>query len=476
MKKTLVLINEPFEQMILGKNTTLSYILSCAELDHEIYIHNLPKSGLTFPNKIDESVTTFYLKKENALHLAKEFRRSNHEIKNLRAAENYQKLAQLENKKVGDFLKINYATNFSLVLAEVDFILQRIEPMKAPFPPEGSENLTRTLIAIRKIFPNHIFNFPLSENFTELEDKEVPQEINRILKKEIATPTAQFRISDVSFSKVIDSMKEKYSKIFGDKNDQKIVIKPKNSAQSLGVFALQFSDSGMDLEKLKLQKISSLTAAQIYKIKKDLSAAELKELITILCYIQRIKENNISEEKSLQHLDLQEITKSAKELYNAEILAQPFLEGIKDGDIRANILKDEKENFYCAGYTFRSGAREEISDDFTTCYTAGKAVSKPISVLAAAEKNSLINHCQTVLSILNSDLREKYKNVIELGADFILVGDQISVMLGEINHHCPALIPISEAMSEENYDEGLGFTKRSVRDAITMQIRKGLKN
>ncbi len=469
MTKTLVIINEPLAQMVLGRNTTLAYILSCFELGHEIYIYNLPKNGATFPTQIRESIATLHLKKANALKLAAEFRKNNHEIKTLRIAKKYQELAHLENKKLGDFLEITNSANFFLPLAEVDFILQRIEPMKAPFPPEGTKNVAQTLMAIKKIFPQHIFNYPFAANFEELQDKETPQEINKILRRAIATPTAEFKLDDTDFSGAIDLMSAKYHEIFGKKNDSKIVIKPKNSAQSLGVFALQFSASGMDLEKLKSQKISVLANAQIYKIKKDLSAAELKELITILCYIQRVKENKIPTDKFVQELETQEIKRAAKELYNAEILAQPFLEGIKDGDIRANILKDKKGNFYCAGYTFRSSAREEIDDDFTTCYTAGKAVSKPIDILPETEKKSLLQECQIVLDILNSELREKYKNIIELGADFILVGDGNSVMLGEINHHCPALIPISEAMSEENYEEGLGFTKRAVRDAIILQ-------
>lgn len=467
MTKTLVIINEPLAQMVLGRNTTLAYILSCFELGHEIYIYNLPKNGATFPTQIRESIATLHLKKADALKLAAEFRKNNHEIKTLRIAEKYQELAHLENKKLGDFLEITNSANLFLPLAEVDFILQRIEPMKAPFPPEGTKNVAQTLMAIKKIFPQHIFNYPFAANFEELQDKETPQEINKILRRAIATPTAEFKLEDADFSEAINLMTAKYHEIFGKKNDSRIVIKPKNSAQSLGVFALQFSASGMDLEKLKSQKIAVLANAQIYKIKKDLSAAELKELITILCYIQRVKENKIPTDKFVQELETQEIKRAAKELYNAEILAQPFLEGIKDGDIRANILKDKKGNFYCAGYTFRSSAREEIDDDFTTCYTAGKAVSKPIDILPEAEKKSLLQECQIVLDILNSELREKYKNIIELGADFILVGDGNSVMLGEINHHCPALIPISEAMSEENYEEGLGFTKRALRDSLS---------
>ena len=147
----------------------------------------------------------------------------------------------------------------------------------------------------------------------------------------------------------------------------------------------------------------------------------------------------------------------------------------KTDDIKRKENKDGKENIDYVEIKENNEDEEticsiclgEIDDDFTTCYTAGKAVSKPIDILPETEKKSLLQECQIVLDILNSELREKYKNIIELGADFILVGDGNSVMLGEINHHCPALIPISEAMSEENYEEGLGFTKRAVRDSLS---------
>lgn len=452
--------------MALGKNTTLAYILSCFELGHKIYIHNLPKSGKTFPSQIRESVAAFHLDEKSALKLATAFRQKNRQIKNLKDTNKYEELAHLTNQKVGDILGFDCAANLFLPLIEVDFILQRLEPMKSPFPPEGAENIVKTLATIKKIFPNHIFNCPITEKFEELKDKETPQEINHILKKEIATPTAEFRLYDADFSDAINLMSTKYHEIFGNQNDCKIVIKPKNSAQSLGVFALQFSASGLDLEKLNSCKILDLAAAQIYKIKNDLTPQKLKKIVTILCYIQRIKTKKISGEKLVSDLLEAEIAKGAEELYNEEILTQPFLEGIKDGDIRANILKNAAGNFYCAGYTFRGSSRQEISDDFTTCYTAGGSTSKPISLLSKTERISLLKQCQLVIDILNSNLKERYKNAIELGADFILVGDKKSVMLGEINHHCPALIPISEAMGEENYDEGLGFTKRAVRDAI----------
>ena len=172
----------------------------------------------------------------------------------------------------------------------------------------------------------------------------------------------------------------------------------------------------------------------------------------------------------IDEINPNQIVEGAAELYTAEILAQPFLEGIKDGDIRANFSKDAAGNFYLAGCTFRNSAREESVDDFTTCYTSGGAVSKPIFVLSPQYKSALLEKCAVILRVLNAELREKYQNSVELGADFILVGDEKSVMLGEINHHCPALLPISEAMAgKENYDGGLGYAKRAIRDGLKLQ-------
>ena len=55
----------------------------------------------------------------------------------------------------------------------------------------------------------------------------------------------------------------------------KIVIKPENSAQSLGVFAIEFSETGDDLKQLKSQMICEISDRQIYQIKQKLSDSEL---------------------------------------------------------------------------------------------------------------------------------------------------------------------------------------------------------
>ena len=478
MIKTLVIINEPFEEMVVGKNTTLSYILGCSELDFEIYIYNLPKTGDSFPSSLNQEVTLLCLSAKHGEILARNYRKFNGQIKNLVDEKKYHELQNLTPPRVLDILGKDFLTEKKLILSEINFILQRIEPMKAPFPPEGNKNVRQTLAQIKQIFPHHIFNCPIEKksdgSFVELEDKETPRIINQIINQDIATPTAEFRLHNPDFFQAISLMKQKYSEIFAAKKTKKIVIKPKNSAQSLGVFALEFIGSGLDLKTVKSISVAKLAQGQIYKISDELDQEELRQIIEILCYVQRVKgSDNLLEKlgkRLIDEINPNQIVEGAAELYTAEILAQPFLEGIKDGDIRANFSKDAAGNFYLAGCTFRNSAREESVDDFTTCYTSGGAVSKPIFVLSPQYKSALLEKCAVILRVLNAELREKYQNSVELGADFILVGDEKSVMLGEINHHCPALLPISEAMAgKENYDGGLGYAKRAIRDGLKLQ-------
>lgn len=465
MTNSLIIINEPLSKMFLGKNTTLAYIASCAELGHEIYIYNLPIFGTILPQKNNGFLTAAHLQKADALLLAKKFREENLKIRKLRQLGRYDEMANLKTAKVDEILPQDFANEVKINFDDINFILQRVEPMKSPFPPEGKANLTSALKILKDVFAPHIFNCPLSPDFEELQDKETPQEINRIYKIEIATPTAQFKLDDPDFLNAVDFACAKYRQLFKVKDSAKIVIKPKNSAQSLGVFAVEFNQRGFDLETLKSKRVSEISGVQIYKIQSQ----NLTEILTLLCFAQRVKDDANYQQKFLGDISADEIFAKAHELYNQEILAQPFLEGIRNGDVRANILKDSQGNFYCAGYTFRSNSCEEISDDFTTCYTAGKAVSKPIEFLSNAEQKSLTGQCEIVIKILNNDLRQKYKNVTEVGADFILVGDEKSVMLGEINHHCPALLPLSEAMENENYDAGLGFAKKAILDWILLE-------
>jgi tetratricopeptide (TPR) repeat protein len=377
------------------------------------------------------------------------------------AEKNLQKLLNLKVKKVAEFLPQKIELE-SLKLSEVEFVVQRLEPMKAPFPPIGKANVGEVLSQLKELFPKHIFNCPIN-----LGDKEVPQEINRILAEKIATPTAEFELTKTGLFAAIKLMSQEYQKLYGG-NDVKLVFKPKNSAQSLGVFAVEFASGGLDLAAIKSQKISQLRFEQNHKIKNNLDEKELQKIIEILCYAQ-----NAKTDQALQELSETEIFTTAKALYNDKILVQPFLKGIESGDIRVNILKNSRGDFYVAGQTFRKSLRLE-DKNFTTAYSTGGATAQPVVILQEAEIENLFFKTAQVLKILNGELREKYRDVLELGADFILVGDGKNIFLGEINHHCQALIPLSEAMEKavnKNafYEGGMGLTSVAVRDWILRQ-------
>jgi hypothetical protein len=373
--KTLVIINESLAEMFLGKNTTLAYILAAAD-SSDVYVWNFAEN---FCIKIDEKQAEILTKKYTEINL---------QIRNFSP--------EVAAVKVKDLIEENFVD--AIEITSDDLIIQRLEPMKAPFPPVGEENINDVLRDFRIQFPRHIFNCPIGFSDKELEKF-----------SDIATPTAEFKLSDENYAQKIELMGEEYEKIyqnFSPEKKRKVVIKPKDLAQSLGVFAL-------DLAK-----------------EKDIKKA------------------------CIEH---------GEELYRGQILVQPFLEGVKQGDIRATIIKNEKSDFECVGYTFRKSLRAAESEDFTTGYIVGGSTPRPISDLTKNEQEDLQKKCEKVLDVLNGELREKYRDVIELGADFILVGNGHQVFLGEINHNCPGLVPVSEAMGDEKkYEGGLGIAKRVI--------------
>ncbi len=509
--KILAIINESFANMALGRNTSLAYILSSLKLGHEVYIYNLKKN---LPKSRNSSILALHLTNKNKLcqALVKNYEQRNLEIMECVEKKDLKKLHQLKIQRVSDLvciepilrrdddvfsiirrnktsslsakLKILSPTKLktlspaklktlsprlhdgvhtqaktALKLNEVNFIIQRLEPMKSPFPPAGKKDVNETLKELKKLFPKFIFNCPIN-----LGDKETPQKINRILKEKIATPTAEFSIDDETILNQVKSMSAEYKKLY-KKTFAKLVFKPKDSAQSLGVFAVEFCENGLDFFSLKNQEIADLHSMQLYKIKNNLNEKELKKIIEILCYVQNFKSG-----KSLIELTRWQILKNAKKLYHGKILVQPFLEGVKSGDIRTNFLKDKKGNFYVAGSTFRKSLRTE-DKNFTTTYSTGGATSQPIEILEKEEIKNLQKKLKMILDVLNGSLKEKYKNVIELGADFILVGDLKNIFLGELNHHCQALVPVSEAMgkavnNKAKYGFGLGFTTKVLVDTM----------
>lgn len=448
--KTLIIINEPFSQMALGTNTTLSYILSCVDLGHDVYIYNLVNS---LPKK-RAKVLHLTAEKELCKKLLQTHKAINNRIKICISGAEVSDFSRLKTQKVAEFLPQNIKLKF-IELSDVNFVIQRLEPMKTPFPPVGKKNIDQILAELKKLFPKIAFNCPIG-----LGDKDLPQEINQILSKKISTPTAVFKLGDdEKMQSAISLAKKEYQKIYSAKN-AKLVFKPNSSAQSLGVFSIDFVENGFDLKSLRAQKISDLKAVQNYQINQNLNQQDLNQVIKILCYVQNAKNDELVGE-----VDEKNLIKIAKELYCDQVLVQPFLQGVKSGDIRVNILKNSDGNFYVAGKCFRQSLR---SDDrnFTTAFSTGGAVPRPISILQKAEIQNLKISVEALLKILNEELRKKYENVLELGADFILVGDDKNIFLGEVNHHCQGLLPLSEAVCEDekNYADGLGLAKNLIQD------------
>jgi glutathione synthase/RimK-type ligase-like ATP-grasp enzyme len=178
--------------------------------------------------------------------------------------------------------------------------------------------------------------------------------------------------------------------------------------------------------------------------------------VEVLCAVQAARA------KGLGHFLVKDLSPEiAKELYNEEVLLQPFLEGVRLGDVRVCILKNQNGDFYIAGNVFRKSVKS-TDNNFTTAYSTGSSCPHPISFLSAQEQEDLKQKSAKILTILNGKLRQKYRDVTELGADFILVGNDKELLLSEINHLCPGLLPIAEAIERRVYDGGLGFAKLQV--------------
>lgn len=460
--KLLILVNEEFAEMSLGQNTTLAYILAGISLGFDVAIFDLSKDLLP-QNSSAKITTTFLDKNSNSLqNLVKEFQLSNNKILELVKNKNFAELSKFKAPKVRDLLN-EQPTKQEFLLSDFSKIIQRLEPMKKPFPPLGNEKIDDILLQLKALLPNKDFNFPVN-----LSDKQTPLKINKILKTNIATPTNEFTLKEKNIGEKLNFAVSFYQKIYQN-NDAKIVIKPENSAQSLGVFAIDFKENGDDLKMLKQKTILEISQKQIYQIKQNLLIQDLEKIVVILCFVQNIKsDKNFNLNQKIEDVNFNKMTEIAFQLYNEKILVQPFIEGIKLGDVRANIIKDGENNFYCMGFTYRKSLGKD-STNFTTGYSTNKSMPLPIAYLTKFEQENLKNNTNKIIEILNKNLRQEYSKVTELGFDFLLVGDGENVLLGEINHHCIGLTTISEAMNKIDnqdsfYEGGLGFARKFIKE------------
>ncbi len=466
--KTLILINEDFHEMILGQNTTLAYILAAVDLRHDVYIHKIAAEGFFS----GEEVAAINLNFEKNSDLVQKYKELN-------------SLALTDSRKISvrDFCQINFAES-KIKITDVEYIIQRLEPMKLPFPPLGEIDIKEYLQKLQDIFPDKKFNNPSNC----YDDKELPLVLSEDYKN-LATPTiiAELFVDDFFAASGAEDVMRKNSSI--TKNNfptiknlcevfqtNKIVIKPQNSAQGFGVFAIEFVQDSDDLQKIQEQ---GFLPQQSFKIKDKLAQDEFRKIVEILCFWQFLKTQNNNSNICLKNFAPEAIKNGAISLYGKKILIQPFLVGVVLGDVRINLAKNKSDNFVVVGSVFRKNINQN-NGDFITGITSGHARAVRVEdVIAIDEEKNLISKINFVLDKLNNDLalKTKYKNCLELGCDFLLKGDKKEVFLGEVNHYCPALVPFSEVLEWQaknlsfyqkingirvSYDGGLGVVKEII--------------
>lgn len=503
--KILVLVNEDFEKMVLGKNTTLAYILAAVGLRHDVLVYKISDK---IPG-LREKVNVFHLNNSNALRLVEKYKIENRKIVDgLLGYENQGTNSGLREFLVEEFCaeeKISLLQK-QILLSEINFVIQRLEPMKSPFPPVGEVSIGDFLSQFKKLFPdNFIFNFPVNS----YADKELPLVLAQNYS-DLATPTAISFHGDLELPQKLQNIALKYSEIFsaasinsskqdkifsyaGQKNmlqqgegaKQKIVLKPDDSAQALGVFAVEIKNDGLNLAQLKTKTVAELMDMQLYEINLGEDARDANEIIDILCFVQFAKTKQLLDSRIIASIAKTEIADAIHSLYGKKILLQPFLEGVRLGDIRINLAKMSDGNFKVVGAVFRKSL-SYVEKNFTTCLTTGASRAQAVADnLSAAEEKNLTQKIQFILQQLNHDeaLKAKYREVTELGCDFLIVGNSQDVYWGEANHYCPALIPFSESLEKAkktnfynkinglqvDYDGGLAIISEIINQQLALQ-------
>ena len=415
MRKLVIINNEPIENMAIGLNSTLFYALINIFQGKKVYFLDVSKWDNTFIT----NPSLLELQQDLALELLSKYKQENNLIRD--KAKQQQKhilstVSQYFNTK--NLLKnITNQKEIEQIVKEASF-LNRLEPMKAPFPPCGLENFQEFLTKLQQKFSN--IHCPVG-----LSDKEYIDNLS--------TPTTSFKTKNLwqnqqkiqnAFLQVIADFKKLYPQL----PNIKIVIKPKDSAQSTGVFSIEFTQQKEEFIALNSQQY--LVSNNILKS----SAKSQTDLLINLLQKQCLQNNN-SQQKII-------------DIYGAEILLQPFLAGITIGDFRTILFKDNQQKFYVAGTVFR----QKISQNgFTTCATAGQ------SIITIADK--YLKNLQPFINKTLKYLQEnnlKYKNVHFMGLDFIAkTADAKEFFLGEMNMHCPALI----SMLGNNFDDACDINK-----------------
>lgn len=480
IKNILIYINEPLEEMLVGRSTNLAYITACIAKNYQVYVHNLPIIGEIIPENLTAEISVIHLNQYNASILIAEYKKQNQLLKNLIDTNaSLEALLKLPKKKVVEIgLEFNQK---KIKLSEIDFIIQRLEPMKSPFPPFGNYKVDDILQKIKNLFPEYfVFNCPIGK-----EDKILPLRLNE--QYPLAVSTAKSTLESDQLLELVNQQLSEYKKLFPENKNPKIVLKPDNSAQGIGIFALEISKDGMDLERIKQMTIAELSRVQLYNLQSDLKD-EMQKIIQILCFVQSCRTNKINDQsQKISEISHQQVLEIAQNLYNQQLLIQPFLEGIKFGDVRVNFAKNVDGNFAVVGATLRRSVAGKF--DFTTSLTAEQSVLQPIESLNQEIIFDLIKKINFIIESLNIFFKSEYQNCTELGGDFILVGNDKDILLGEINHHCPAVIPQGEAIMQyslnnsnfytqvnaelpKKYDGGIAIVANIIDNQILLQQAK----
>jgi len=381
-----ILLNEEPMEMKFGINTTLLYILVAIECNKNVY--------LTMPDK------TYQIKTAVAQKLIPLYKASNNDIRQQNS--NQQNLQQiLLQEQLLSPININTA-----------FIptLNRMEPMKSPFPPHGN---TDTAVFLQQLAQK----YPHTQNQLGLSDKDIVPELS--------IPTIQ--INDLQ-QLALTTMQA--SKIFG----HHLVFKPKDSAQGVGVFKIEFT------EQIKQNSDQSYQLAQSLLHQQNILQQQLLNL-----FYQQAKKNI-----EFGSLDSSNIFATIKRVYGKHILLQPFLPGIADGDFR--LIFSKNNDFVYDGAIFRQ-KNQQLNTAFTTCATTGQSL--PTANIPQKYQKILEEFTAKYLAYLNSaKIKAKYAKIFIIGADVIISGGK--AYLGEQNLWCPALI----SMLGNNADEAFAIAKK----------------
>ncbi len=412
-EKLIIINNEPIENMAIGLNSTLFYALINVSQGRKVYFLDLSKCN----NFFDKTTNLLALKQDSALQLLNQYQNENNLLRH-KAKQQQEHILSIVSQyfNTENLLKnITDQQELSQIFGEAK-ILNRLEPIKKPFPPCGSENFQQFLIKLQQKFGN--IHCPIN-----LSDKEY---INNL-----STPTAVLNTKNLwqnqqqiqnAFHEVIANFKKLYPYL----PNIKIVVKPKDSAQSTGVFSIEFTNQTETINILNHQQY--LASNHILQASATLQANFLINLLHKQCS----QNNNPDSQQAIINV------------YGEEILLQPFLLGVKIGDFRTILLKNNQQQFYTAGTVFRCKITQPQTG-FTTSATAGQ------SIIINADKylKKLQPFINQVLQYLHEN-SQKYHNVHFMGLDFIAKTlDANEFYLGEMNMHCPGLI----SMLGESFDD-----------------------